>query len=61
MCCGIINLLRNEVDEVTSKEDFITTATLITRESKEVIKMAKKVATFCRDEQINKVCKTLFI
>ena len=61
MCCGIINLHRNEVDEVTSKEDFITTATLITRESKEVIKMAKQVATFCRDEQINKVSKTLFI
>ena len=31
------------------------TATLITKESEEVIKMAKKVATFCRDEQINKV------
>ena len=61
MCSGIINLHRNEVGEVTSKEDFITTAALITRESKEVIKMAKQVATFCRDEQINKVSKTLFI
>ena len=57
MCCGIINLHRNEVDEVISKENFMETATLITKESVEVIKMAKKVATFCRDEQINKVNK----
>ena len=52
-----INLHRNEVGEVISKEDFMKTATLITKESEEVIKMSKKVATFCRDEQINKVSK----
>ena len=49
---------RDEVGEVTSKEDFMKTATLITRESEEVNKMAKKVATVCRDKQINKVSKT---
>ena len=39
----------------------MTTATLITTESEEVIKMAKKVATFCRDKPINKVNKNQYI
>ena len=33
------------------------TATLITKESEKVMKMAKKVATLCKDKQINKVNK----
>ena len=57
MCCGIINLHSDEAGEVTSKDNFMETATLITENSEEVIKMTKKVITFCRDKQINKVNK----
>ena len=49
---------RNEECRVTSKEDFIETAHLIAKESQEVVRMARKIASLCTDEHMRNVSTT---
>ena len=46
---------RDEEGDVTSKDDFIQTANLIVKDSKEVVEIAAKVAVVCTDTQLKNV------
>ena len=46
---------RDEEGDVTSKEDFIQTAHLIVKDSKEVVNIASKVVEVCTDTQLKNV------
>ena len=48
-------LYRDEEGDVNSKEDFIQTANLIVKDSKEVVKIATQVAKLCTDSQLKNV------
>ncbi len=43
---------RGEEGEVSSKKEFIQTARMIAKESEEVVKMARKVASACTDKRM---------
>ena len=46
---------RDEEGDVTCKDDFIQTANLIVKDSKEVVEIAAKVAVVCTDKQLKNV------
>ena len=49
---------RDEEGDVTSKDDFIQTANLIVKDSKEVVEIASKVVVVCTDIQLKSVSWT---
>ena len=51
----IIFFYRDEDSDVNSKEEFIETANLIVKDSKEVTKIATQVAKLCTDAQLKYV------
>ena len=52
------SLYRDEEGDVTSKDDFIETANLIVKDSKEVVEIASKVVVVCTDTQLKNVSWT---
>ena len=53
-CCYYYYVVyyRGEEGEVTSKKEFIQTTRMIAKESEEVVKMARKVASACTDKRM---------
>lgn len=48
---------RDVENEMAEKEDFIKAAKLIVQESKEVVRVAEKVAALCENKQMKNVSK----
>ena len=50
-------MCRDEEIEMAEKEDFIKAANIIVEESKEVVRVAMKVADLCENRQMKNVSK----
>lgn len=50
-------MCRDEEIEMAEKEDFIKAANIIIKESKEVVRVAEKVAALCENKRMKNVSK----
>ena len=50
-------IYRDQESEAADKQDFIKAANLIVKESKEVVRVAEKVATLCENKRMKNVSK----